>query len=109
MPSITPAMCCVEMACFLKTTITRKARDQIHRKVKFSCNKIIVLDPTDIITYQETTLFINGTSTFDSGSYRCIADNSFPLTVDGQAEPFKLYYDLNVTVLATVAGKIFEF
>ncbi|PAV83463.1 hypothetical protein WR25_12340 [Diploscapter pachys] len=63
------------------------------------------VDPTDIITYQETTLFINGTSTFDSGSYRCIADNSFPLTVDGQAESFKLYYDLNVTVLATVADE----
>ncbi|PAV84619.1 hypothetical protein WR25_00716 [Diploscapter pachys] len=63
------------------------------------------VDPTDIITYQETTLFINGTSTFDSGSYRCIADNSFPLTVDGQAESFKLYYELNVTVLATVADE----
>ncbi|CAD6194730.1 unnamed protein product [Caenorhabditis auriculariae] len=55
--------------------------------------------PSNTTTYDGNNLVLSPLSEEHIGMYRCIADNSFPLFVDGPSMPHQLYYDQFVKIL----------
>lgn len=55
--------------------------------------------PSEKISYDGNSLILTPLGQDLAGTYRCIADNSFPLFVDGPLIPHQLYYDQDVKIL----------